>query len=206
MQVGIFSHHSDTGLLYMNNLRLELDNQKMRLLLFFLGNPWINVTYEQLENLLLCPKYMVDNITYELDFILNPARSQPSYVQKWGTHEHGGFVFCPDREAKTTSKLLKIKKSSRNFIYIDNNPVEVNETEYRFLTTLARKKGSFVPVSKLINEAWPETNGEGVSMDSVHSLVKRLRAKIADQKKPYTYLENKPKQYRLINALYEDSN
>lgn len=65
-------------------------------------------------------------------------------------------------------------------IYLKGQSIHVSPLEFRFFICCARRSGFLVPYDKLIEEIWKDDRREGVSLDSVYMLIRRVRLRLAD--------------------------
>jgi len=94
------------------------------------------------------------------------------------------------------SPLLEISSMS---VSIGPNMLSLTKQEYDFLSCLAQNGGS-CSKQMIIDAVYKVEEGEGVSDNSLSSLVKRLREKLGDDPKNPRYLDTLPRfGFRLLN-------
>jgi hypothetical protein len=65
-------------------------------------------------------------------------------------------------------------------VHVNGHPIHVAPQEFRFFVCCARQSGFLVTYDQLIDVVWKDDRPEGVSLDAVYMLIRRVRLRLND--------------------------
>jgi DNA-binding response OmpR family regulator len=97
--------------------------------------------------------------------------------------------FVQTTDIGSTGTRLRLESAARR-VFIGDRELDppLSLPQYRLLELLHEKKGAVSTRDEVVDQVWPESEGEGVSEQAIDALVRRLRDRLAELDPEHQYV------------------